>query len=321
MKIRSLICTGLPMLMACFVTACSPSDERVGLPGYLETDLIEMASPEAGYLRALPVNRGQTIETGTLLFRLESAPVEKDLAAARERRLAAESRAKDATQGEREEVLTRLQANVASIQASFNLAKKEYTRVVSLARSKAVAQEKLDIAVADLAKATEQMRAAEADLALAGKGQRPLQIEALEAEASALQSVEDSASWREAQLQLRAPESSVVEDTLYEPGEWVPAGHPIVVLRRLTDLRARFFVSPADAATLTMGEAVQVRLPGDEGKVEARIVRVANQAEYTPPVIYSREQSERLVLMVEAELSKEDATRLHPGLPVTVEIP
>ena len=81
MKIRSLICTGLPMLMACFVTACSPSDEPAGLPGYLETDLIEMASPEAGYLRALPVNRGQTIETGTLLFRLASAPVEKDLAA------------------------------------------------------------------------------------------------------------------------------------------------------------------------------------------------------------------------------------------------
>ena len=52
--------------------------------------------------------------------------------------------------------------------------------------------------------------------------------------------------------------------------------------------------------------------------VPARISFIANQAEYTPPVIYSREQRSRLVFLVEAYPAVPDAARLHVGLPVDV---
>jgi HlyD family secretion protein len=45
---------------------------------------------------------------------------------------------------------------------------------------------------------------------------------------------------------------------------------------------------------------------------------VSNQAEYTPPVIYSNESRAKLVFMVEAHPSIADATKLHPGQPVSV---
>ncbi|MFO1531681.1 MAG: hypothetical protein U1F77_18580 [Kiritimatiellia bacterium] len=38
-------------------------------------------------------------------------------------------------------------------------------------------------------------------------------------------------------------------------------------------------------------------------------------------MIYSREEAERLVILVEAALAPADAERLHPGLPVTVRPP
>ena len=52
--------------------------------------------------------------------------------------------------------------------------------------------------------------------------------------------------------------------------------------------------------------------------LKARINFVSRQAEYTPPVIYSREQRSRLVFMVEARPLPADAARLKPGQPVDV---
>jgi HlyD family secretion protein len=52
--------------------------------------------------------------------------------------------------------------------------------------------------------------------------------------------------------------------------------------------------------------------------VSAKITYISNEAEYTPPVIYSNETREKLVFMVEAHPSVADANRLHPGQPVTV---
>ncbi len=41
----------------------------------------------------------------------------------------------------------------------------------------------------------------------------------------------------------------------------------------------------------------------------------ADQAEYTLPIIYSRENRGKLVFLVEASLGPEDAGQLHPGAP------
>jgi len=45
---------------------------------------------------------------------------------------------------------------------------------------------------------------------------------------------------------------------------------------------------------------------------------ISPQAEYTPPVIFSRESRSKLVFMVEAVFDNETAANLHPGQPVDV---
>lgn len=49
-----------------------------------------------------------------------------------------------------------------------------------------------------------------------------------------------------------------------------------------------------------------------------RISFIAPQAEYTPPVIYSKDNRAKLVFLIEARPAPEDAARLHPGQPVEV---
>ena len=46
----------------------------------------------------------------------------------------------------------------------------------------------------------------------------------------------------------------------------------------------------------------------------------STQAEYTPPVIYSRETRAELVFMIEAKFSAAEAPNLRPGQPVDVEL-
>jgi HlyD family secretion protein len=101
----------------------------------------------------------------------------------------------------------------------------------------------------------------------------------------------------------------------YRPGEWAPANQPVVSLLPDERVRIRFFVpetslrptSPAarcaSAATAAKGQA-------------ATIDYVSPRAEFTPPVIYSRGNRERLVFLVEAR--PERPADLAPGQPVDV---
>ena len=53
---------------------------------------------------------------------------------------------------------------------------------------------------------------------------------------------------------------------------------------------------------------------------EAVVSYVSSQAEYTPPVIYSQGNREKLVYRVEAAPEAAQAARLRPGLPVDVRL-
>jgi HlyD family secretion protein len=45
---------------------------------------------------------------------------------------------------------------------------------------------------------------------------------------------------------------------------------------------------------------------------------ISTQAEYTPPVIYSRETRAELVFMIEAKIAPADAADVRPGQPADV---
>jgi HlyD family secretion protein len=64
---------------------------------------------------------------------------------------------------------------------------------------------------------------------------------------------------------------------------------------------------------------VRVRCDGCGADIAATVRFIAPQAEYTPPVIYSRENRAKLVYLVEARPDAPNPA-LHPGLPVEVSL-
>jgi HlyD family secretion protein len=108
-----------------------------------------------------------------------------------------------------------------------------------------------------------------------------------------------------------------VTDTLFARGDWVPSGAPVVSLLPPGNVKVRFFVPETQLGTVSVGQKVAVSCDGC-APISATVSFIAPQAEYTPPVIYSKESRSKLVFLVEAKPAPEDALKLHPGQPVDV---
>jgi HlyD family secretion protein len=64
---------------------------------------------------------------------------------------------------------------------------------------------------------------------------------------------------------------------------------------------------------------VQVTVDGVKDPLLGKVSYISPRAEYTPPVIYSRESRAKLVFMIESVFEPQIAATLHPGQPVDVE--
>ena len=107
---------------------------------------------------------------------------------------------------------------------------------------------------------------------------------------------------------------------LYRHGEWVVAGNPVVELLPPANLKVRFFVPQAALPRIKPGQTVSVTFDGGRHAYAATVNFISTQAEFTPPVIYSRENRAKLIFMIEAKFSPADAADLRPGQPVDVRV-
>ena len=140
------------------------------------------------------------------------------------------------------------------------------------------------------------------------------------AQVAAQQAALDKAKWAFDQKQQFAPANTTVHDTLYRQGEFVVAGNPVVVLLPPENLKVRFFVPQEKLPQIKTGDMVSVHCDGAAKDYSASVNYISTQAEYTPPVIYSRETRAEMVFMIEAKISPADASTVRPGQPVDVSL-
>lgn len=124
--------------------------------------------------------------------------------------------------------------------------------------------------------------------------------------------------WNLAQMKQDAPKAGLIFDTLFREGEWVAAGKPVVMLLPPANIKVRAFVSETEVGALRVGQEARVTVDGVATPFDGRISYISQRAEYTPPVIYSRESRSKLVFMVELRFDPAVAAKMHPGQPVDV---
>jgi HlyD family secretion protein len=186
---------------------------------------------------------------------------------------------------------------------------------------KNLAQAKANFALSDANYSRrQQLRDANGVISIEELDQARAQRDANTAVVASQQAALDKAKWSFDQKQQFAPANAFVHDTLYRQGEWVTAGNPVVVLLPPENLKVRFFVPQEVLPKIKTGDTVSVSFDGASKNYSATVNYISTQAEFTPPVIYNRENRAKLVFMIEAKFAPADAADVRPGQPVDVKL-
>jgi HlyD family secretion protein len=316
---KSLLRIGGALAGLCMLVTCSPS-ERNRVQGYVEGEFIYVASPFAGALESLHVQRGAQVKEGDPLYWLDSAS-EKAARDEAERRLAqARANLDDVKKGKRPSEIEAIKAQLKQARSALRLSGSEFARQEELMRVPgATAEVEFDRARSTRDQNRERVAQLEADLATAQLGSRTDQVTAAEAEVRAREAALAKAEWDFSQKHQRAPKAGLVFDTLYREGEWVAAGRPVVALLPPQNIKVRAFVPETLIGTIHPGDRVQVTVDGVRDPFIGTVSYISPKVEYTPPVIYSQESRGKLVFMIEAVFDPNAASNLHPGQPVDVQ--
>lgn len=296
-------------------------DSPADFQGYVEGDYLYLSAPQAGYLKSLDTLRGGRVVAGQPLFAIAADPDAQALAEAEARAGSARERVENLKEPRRPPEIAAFEAKLRATQASLRLARTRLQQQEALAESKFVSQAALDAARSTFEQARAETESARQELAgyreTLGRG---AEVRGAEADLRAATALAAQKRWMVEKKTVAAPDAGEVVETYYRPGEWVPAGAAVASLLPDARRRLRFYVPESAVAALQPGQAVIAGCDGCADPIRATIDFIAPQAEYTPPVIYSRGSREKLVFRVEAVPDLAQAATLRPGLPVDVRL-
>ena len=299
--------------------ACTAAPESPGtVQGYVEGEFIYIAAPLPGRLEKLFVQRGAQVKAGDPLFELENVPEKTARDETRLRLAQSRAQVADARKGKRPTEMAAVTAQLNQARSALQLSETELGRQERLLKANVVSVQAVDRARAVRDQDRQRVAQLEAERSTAGLGARSDQITATETGMRAVAAALDRNDWDLAQKRQNAPVAGLVFDTLYREGEWIAAGRPAVVLLPPGNVKVRTFVPEPLLASIHPGDKVRVTVDGASAPFSGTVHFVSPQAEYTPPVIYSKESRRKLVYLVELAFDPVAAVQLHPGQPVTV---
>jgi HlyD family secretion protein len=310
----ALLVLATPLLLGgCFGNA-DPA-----IQGYIEGTYVYLGAEAAGRVVERPTVAGQKVATGDLLFRLDDADQKEAVAGAEARLAQAKAQLADLQTGKRQEEIGVIAAQLSQARVALANANDDYNRQLVLRAKNVVAQSAVDNAKATRDSAAAAAEAMERQLQVAKLPARPEEIAAAERNVSAEEA--DLAQSRIAleRRTVKAPAAALVEETFYSPGELVAAGQPVVSLLPDANRKIRFFLPERQLAKAAIGQAVAISCDGCAPNLGGTIDFISTQSEFTPPILYSKENREKLVYRVEAK-PNDAAAALKVGQPLDVRL-
>lgn len=284
--------------------------------GYIEADNSYLSSPYGGKLRALLVNRGDRVKRGQKLFVLDADPERIVLKQAEFDLLQAQNTYNDLTKPRRQEEINAVKAQIKQAKAEADLAGMRMKRYQNLYQKGATDKDTYEAAVYNYQARSQIVAQNEANLELALLGARPDQLLAQKALIQSLFEKIDNAKWALAQKTSYAPEDGVIVDTLFNEGEYVGSQLPVVSFLSPDNIYIQFFVPLKEFNHLKRGDLIYFTALGGKTRYEAKINFLSREAEFIPPLVYSRGNEENLVFRIQAHFAAN--AQFKPGQPVSV---
>jgi membrane fusion protein PltH len=268
------------------------------------------------------VQEGDHVKSGQVMARLDPTRIEPQVAKAEADVAAAQQVVNRLHAGSRPEEIAQARANVLSAQADSANARRQYDRLVELARSssgRAVSRQDLDSARAALEVAEAKLAVNRKALDLQVAGPRKEDIAQAEAQ---LKSDEAQLALLRRQLadtELHAPLDGVVRSRLVEPGEIASPQKAAFTLAIIDPKWIRAYITESDLGSVREGIAASVTTDAFPTPFEGWVGFISPMAEFTPKTVQTEELRSSLVYEIRVFV-KDPADKLRLGMPATVHL-
>ena len=255
--------------------------EPLLVQGEVDATRLDIAARVDGRVAEIPVIRGQNVNAGAVLVRIDNPETIAKLEQARAAKAVADAQLANINAGTRPEVIAARKAAQERAQAAATLAQQTYDRLQALLDNGFATRQQVDQATDSLResqKATEQAKFAY-EQAVHGYTREERQISIANqrkatADIESVQSIVD-------QLIVYAPIASQVYKRNVEPGEYVSPGVPLFTLIDVNDTWIHFDLREDLARTVKVGDRFDVRVPALGNRTIAVEVKwIATRGEY-----------------------------------------
>ena len=307
-----------PLLL--ITIACGGNSEEL-FSGTIEINDVRISARVSGSVEELQVSQGDQIEAGQVLVNIDPTVYQLELTRAEAALTIAEANLETVTEGTREQQIIAASSAVTAARATRNQALADRERAAELSAAGAISDQQLQLAETNAAHAQTQYISAQQNYSLAVEGARASELEAVQAAVEAAAAARELAQRQLDWTDISSPLSGVVTGTNIEPGENISSGITLLTIADMDTVKAIFYISQPYLAATEVGAAVTVSANSLEStqEVTGTITHIADQAEFTPSQVETREGRTSLVYRVEAEIPNLQRI-FKAGMPVDVEI-
>ena len=120
-----------------------------------------------------------------------------------------------------------------------------------------------------------------------------------------------------------SPIHGKVLDRYHEPGEWMSPGTKILTVANVQDIWAYIYVPEPMVASLALGMPLKAKVAAlDNREFEGKIVKINDEAEFTPKNVQTQYERERLIYGVKVSFNDANLNEiLKPGMTIDVMLP
>ncbi len=317
-RVLAILLTFSLSFLAAGCAALQESDRGVDASGFIEARSYSLASEIGGTVYEIPVEEGDAVEAEEILLSLDISGLENSRIQAEAGVAAAQAALQDLQDQPSEIDQIQAQAALDEAQGKQDAAEAELALLLAsyAPANPPTADLHLAEAKVEISKAEVQFVSAQYNQVVAGA--RSGEIEAAEAALAGAEASLELVLLQIEMMRLTSPVSGVVGKLLVHPGETASPGAPLIVVHELSELRLTVYVAETHVAGLNPGDQATIMVDAyPEDTWRGHIVRIADQAQFTPSNVQTVEERVKLVFAV--ELAVDDASgRLKPGMPADV---
>lgn len=302
------------------LTKRSQPENQLTLSGNIEAHESLVSFKVQGRIVDLPVEEGQSVDSGTLLARLDDADYRQKIRIDEANVHVRESNLALVLAGTREQEVKASQQTVLDAQADLQQKKLDYDRAQQLFSKDEVSAQDRDLAETARKRAEATFLAAQQRYNQAVEGSRKEDVAIARANVAEASATLGLSRVNLGYATLFAPSAGVITVRQAELGEVVVPGTPVVTLADLDHIWLRAYLAETDLGRIRWGQDATVTTDTYPGKqYRGRVSFISSTAEFTPKSVQTSKERVTLVYRIKIDIDNPNH-ELKPGMPADAHI-